>query len=104
MTEERVTERTDGTTSERVVERGPAAAPSSTTYVEKRGGATGIIVAIAAIALIAIAAWFFLNMSQQQNDRTEAVAGAAESVADSAGNAAESVGNAAERAADSVAR
>lgn len=103
MTEERITERTDGVSSERVVERSPSAAPASTTYVEKRGGATGWIVALAAIVLVAIAAFYFMNAGRQQEARTDAVAGAAESVADSAAGAAESVGNAAENVADRVA-
>lgn len=103
MTEERITERTDGTTSERVVERGPAAPATSTTYVEKRGGgAMGMIVGVAALVLIAIVAFYFLNANRQQEARTDAVAGAAESVSDSAAGAAEAVGNAAENVADRV--
>ncbi len=93
MATERVTERTDGVTAERTVERDAG----GTTYVERRSGsgATGLLVAVALIALVAIVAWFLLNANQQEAAETAAVQDAAASVADSAGDAAGSVADAA---------
>ncbi|MET0295472.1 MAG: hypothetical protein ABW042_10695 [Phenylobacterium sp.] len=100
MATERVTERSDGLTSERTVERSEG---GGTTYVERGGGGMGgVIVGIAVLALVAIIAFFLLNMNRQEAVRTDAVTGAANSVAQSVGNAADSVGNAANNAADSV--
>ena len=92
MATERVTERSDGLTNERVVERDAG----GTTYVERRGsGMGGVIIGIAVLALVAIVAFFLLQSSRNDAMRTDAVAGAASSVAESAGSAAESVGDAA---------
>ncbi len=93
MATERVTERTDGVTAERTVERDAG----GTTYVERRGGsgATGLLVAVALIALVAIVAWFLLNANRQEAAETAAISGAAESVAESAEGAANSVADAA---------
>jgi hypothetical protein len=101
MATERVTERTDGLTNERTVERNEA---GGTTYVERRGGSGvgGVIIGIAVLALVAIIAFFLLNMNRQEAIETQAVTGAASSVAESVGGAAESVGSAAESAAESV--
>jgi hypothetical protein len=98
MATERVTERSDGTASERVVERQEPA-----TVVERRGGggAGTILAVVALIALVAIVAYFLMNANRQDAIQTEAVTDAASSVADSASNAAESVAGAAERAAPS---
>ena len=86
MATERVTERPDGTT-ERVVER-----DSGTTYVDRGGsGASGVIIGIAVLALVAIVAFFLLNQGRNDNLRTNAVTGAASSVSHAANN----VGNAA---------
>jgi hypothetical protein len=96
MATERVTERADGTTRERVVERDGG----GTTYVERGGpGVGGVIIGIAVLALVAIIAFFLLNQSQNDNMRTDAVTGAASSVAHSADNAAKSVGDAAQSTA-----
>jgi hypothetical protein len=100
MATERVTERGDGVTSERVVERdgGP-------TYIERGGsGVGGVIIGVALLALVAIVAFFLLNQSRNDNLRTSAVTNAASSVADSATGAAKSVGDAAQRAADQTDR
>jgi hypothetical protein len=97
MATERVTERSDGLTNERTVERNEA---GGTTYVERGGsGVGGVIIGIAVLALVAIIAFFLLNMNRQEAIETEAVSGAASSVAESVGGAAESVGNAADRVA-----
>jgi hypothetical protein len=98
MATERVTERTDGVTAERTTEY---SAPT-TTVVEKRGGGSGILWGLVALALVALVGYFLLNMNRQGEARTEAVSGAASSVADSVEGAAEGVAGAADRAADSV--
>ncbi|WP_309087817.1 hypothetical protein [Phenylobacterium sp.] len=97
MATERVTERSDGLTNERVVERDAG----GTTYVERRGsGMGGVIIGIAVLALVAIVAFFLLQSSRNDALRTEAVSGAASSVAESAGSAAQSVGDAAQSVAN----
>ena len=99
MATERVTERTDGLTSERVVERDGG----GTTYVEKGGsGMGGVIIGLAVLAMVAIVAFFLLQSNRNDAIRTEAVTSTASSVADSASTAADSVGAAADRAADAV--
>jgi hypothetical protein len=97
MATERVTERTDGLTNERVVERDGG----GTTYVDRGGsGMGGVIIGIAVLALVAIVAFFLLQSSRNDAIRTDAVSGAASSVAESAGTAAESVGDAAQSVAN----
>lgn len=92
MATERVTERSDGLTNERVVERDAG----GTTYVERGGsGMGGVIIGIAVLALVAIVAFFLLQSSRNDAIRTDAVSGAASSVAESTGAAAESVSDAA---------
>ena len=99
MATERVTERSDGLTSERVIERDAG----GTTYVDKGGsGLGGVLVGIAVLAMVAIVAFFLLQSNRNDALRTEAVSSAASSVADSASTAADSVGNAANKAADAV--
>ena len=99
MATERVTERSDGLTSERVIERDGG----GTTYVDKGGsGIGGVIIGIAVLALVAIVAFFLLQSNRNDAIRTEAVTSAASSVADSASTAANSVSNAANTAADAV--
>ena len=88
MATERVTERSDGVTHERVIERDAG----GTTYVERGGsGMGGVIIGIAVLALVAIVAFFLLQTSRNDALETQAVAGAASSVAESAGNASEAV-------------
>ncbi|WP_395670368.1 hypothetical protein [Phenylobacterium sp.] len=92
MATERVTERSDGLTSERVVERDAG----GTTYVERGGsGMGGVLIGIAVLALVAIVAFFLLSSNRQEAIRTDAVSSAASSVADSAAGAADAVGDAA---------
>ena len=101
MATERVTERTDGLTSERTVERGRE---GGVTYVERGGsGVGGVIVGVAVLALVAIIAFFLLQANRNDAMETQAVTSAASSVADSAAGAAEGVASAADRAADTVA-
>jgi len=101
MATERVTERSDGLTSERVIERDVG---GGTTYVDKGGsGMGGVIVGIAVLALVAIVAFFLLQSNRNDAMRTDAVTSAASSVADSASTAANNVSNAANNAADAVA-
>ncbi|HEX7943663.1 MAG TPA: hypothetical protein VF495_03310 [Phenylobacterium sp.] len=101
MATERVTERNDGRTTERVIERDVG---GGTTYVDKGGGSGmgGVIVGIAVLALVAIVAFFLLQSSRNDALRTDAVTSAASSVADSASSAAQGVSNAANNAADAV--
>ncbi len=91
MADERVTERTDGVNHERVTERG--AGGSNPVIVERRGGGGmgGVVALIIGLAVVALIAYFLLNMNRQEEVRTDAVSAAAESV----GNAAENVGDAA---------
>lgn len=93
MATERVTERTDGVTAERTVETNHGG--GDRVVVERSGGGAGTIIAvIIGLALVAIVAWFLLNMNQQNAIETDAVADAAGSVSE----AAENVGDAAQRA------
>jgi hypothetical protein len=95
----RTVERNDGVTSERVTDDG---APN-TTYVEAPAsggsGLGGVLAVIVVIAALAIAAYFFLNMSRNDTIRTQSVSEAAGSVAGSASRAADSVGQAAQSTA-----
>lgn len=93
MATERVTERSDGMTDERVVERDGG----GTTYVDRGGsGVGGVIIGIAVLALVAIVAFFLLSANRQDAIQTEAVTSAASSVAESAEGAAQSIGSATE--------
>lgn len=92
MATERVTERDDGVTAERTVERN-----GGDRVVVERGGGGGagtIVAVIIGLVLVAIVAWFLMNMNQQNAIETDAVANAAGSVS----AAAENVGEAAQRA------
>ena len=99
MAIERVTERSDGLTRERVVERDVG----GTTYIDKGGsGLGGVLVGIAVLAMVAIVAFFLLQSNRNDAVRTEAVTSAASSVAESASSAANGVSAAANQAADAV--
>ncbi|WP_068877266.1 MULTISPECIES: hypothetical protein [unclassified Phenylobacterium] len=100
MATERVTERNDGMTRERVVERDGG----GTTYVDtgRGSGLGGVLIGIAVLAMVAIVAFFLLQSNRNDAMRTEAVTSAASSVADSAAGAAEGVTSAASQAADAV--
>ena len=100
MATERVTERSDGLTKERVIERDAG----GTTYVDRGGGSGigGVLIGLAVLAMVAIVAFFLLQSNRNDAIRTDAVTSAASSVADSASNAAEGVSGAANNVADAV--
>ncbi|WP_222934338.1 hypothetical protein [Caulobacter sp. 17J80-11] len=98
MATERVTERNDGSTRERVIERNEN---SGTTVVERGGGGSGlgaVVAIVLGLIVIAVAAYFLSGFYQQETVKTAAVSDAAESV----GQAADNVGQAARDAADSI--
>jgi hypothetical protein len=99
MAIERVTERNDGLTRERVIER-----DAGTTYVDagSRSNMGGVLIGIAVLALVAIVAFFLLQSNRNDAIRTDAVTSAASSVADSASTAADGVAGAANNVADAV--
>lgn len=85
MATERVTERSDGVTSERTVERGPS---GGTTVVRTGGGGMGALIAVAVVALVALIA-VFLVVSANRSDPGSEIADAATSIAGSASRAAD---------------
>jgi len=89
---DRVTERTDGETTERVTETG-----SGPVVVERRGGGGGLLIGIAVLILVLIGAFYFLS-ERNRNERvkTDAISEAAKSI----GGAADQVGGAAQKAGD----
>lgn len=101
MASERITERDDGVTRERVTESGA----DRPVVIERRGGGFGAaLAAIAVVVLVAIVALFLVNQNRQGEVQTAAIGHAADSVGDAASSAASNVSNAADRAADTVAR
>lgn len=94
---DRVVERTDGTTSERVTETASAPA-GSTTVIERRGGGAGLLIGLAVLILVVIGALYLINQNNRENIKTDAIAEAAKDV----GGAAKDVGGAAKDAAKKV--
>lgn len=92
---DRIVERTDGVTSERVTE---TSAGPSTVVVERRGGGAGLLIGLAVLILVVIGGIYLYNQNARENLKTDAVTGAAKSV----GDAAEDVGGAAKDAAKKV--
>ncbi|MBB4097212.1 hypothetical protein [Sphingomonas kyeonggiensis] len=90
---ERVTERTDGVTAERVTETG-----GSTVVVERGGGGTGLIIGLVLLIAVVIGAVYLFNQNNRENAKTDAVTQAAKDV----GGAAKDVGDAAQDAAKKV--
>ena len=88
MVDERVTERTDGVITERVVERDTGA---HTTVVERSGGGGGLLAGLAVLILVIVGAYFLMNQSKNDNAKTDAVTEAAQKVGDSAEKAADAV-------------
>lgn len=68
------------------------------TIIRERGGSGGIIVAVLALALIAVAAFWLIGSSHEKSASDAGIAVAAEKV----GNAADKVGGAAEDAAKNM--
>jgi hypothetical protein len=96
---ERVTTKSDGVTTERVVERDGG----GTTYVDRGGSGLGsVLIGIAILALVAVIAFFLVNQNRNDAIRTNAVTSAASSMADSTAAAAKDVGSAAQDAAGAV--
>jgi hypothetical protein len=95
MAVERVTERDDGGVRERVVER-----DDEPVYMERSGASiAGVIIGLAALALVAIVAFFLLSRTTSDELPTNAVTGPAAAVADSAATTARNVGDTASDAA-----
>lgn len=62
-----------------------------TVVVERGNNGMGIFVALAAIVLVAIAAYFVVNQTRNDNARTDAVTAAAKDVGDTAKKAGDSL-------------
>jgi uncharacterized protein HemX len=92
---ERVTERTDGVTTERVSE---TSAGPSTVVVERRGGGAGLLIGLALLIAVIIGGFYLYNQNARENLKTDAVTDAAKSV----GDAADDVGGAAKDAAKKI--
>jgi hypothetical protein len=90
---DRVVERTDGTTSERVTET--SSAPAGTTVIERRGSGAGLLIGLAVLILVVVGALYLINQNNRENVKTDAITSAADSV----GDAAKDVGGAAKDAA-----
>ncbi|WP_342250808.1 hypothetical protein [Sphingomonas sp. OTU376] len=91
---ERVTERTDGVTAERVTETGGA----STVVVERRGNGAGLLIGFVLLIAVVIGAVYLFNQNNRENAKTDAVSQAAKDV----GGAAKDVGDAAKDAANKI--
>ena len=89
---DRVVERTDGVTSERVTET--SSAPAGTTVIERRGSGAGLLIGLAVLILVVVGALYLINQNSRENIKTDAVTDAAKSV----GDAAKDVGGAAKDA------
>jgi hypothetical protein len=90
---ERVTERSDGVTSERVTETG-----GGTVVVERSGGSGGLIIGLVLLVALVIGGIYLFNQNNRENAKTDAVTQAAKDV----GGAAKDVGDAAQDAAKKV--
>jgi len=93
---DRVVERTDGVTSERVTETDSGA---STVVVERSGGSgAGLLIGLAVLILVVVGALYLVNQNSRENIKTDAITSAAKDV----GSAAKDVGGAAKDAAKKV--
>lgn len=91
---DRVTERTDGVTTERVTEQG-----GGTTVIERRGGnGAGVLIGLALLILAVVAGYFVVNEGRNDSIETEARTDAIESV----GGAVDKIGDAAAKAGDRI--
>jgi uncharacterized protein HemX len=92
---DRIVERTDGVTSERVTET----SSPSTVVVERRGGSgAGLLIGLAVLILVVVGALYLINQNNRENVKTDAITQAAKDV----GGAAKDVGGAAKDAAKKV--
>jgi lipid-binding SYLF domain-containing protein len=89
---ERVTERSDGVSAERVTETGG----NGTVVVERGGSGAGLLIGLAVLILVIVGAFYLINQNRNDAVRTDAVTSAAQSVGDAAGK----VGDSAQKAAD----
>ncbi|MCA1748386.1 MAG: hypothetical protein ABR601_10335 [Parasphingopyxis sp.] len=96
MVDERITERDDGVTTERVVEHSES--EPHTTVVERRGGGAGWIIAVILVIAVIAGIYLFSEFNQTEAVEADAVSEAASQV----GDAAQQAGDAADRAADSL--
>ncbi|WBY08303.1 hypothetical protein PIB19_01875 [Sphingomonas sp. 7/4-4] len=92
---DRIVERTDGVTAERVTETdsGP-----STVVVERRGSGAGLLIGLAVLILVVVGALYLINQNNRENVKTDAITQAAKDV----GGAAKDVGGAAKDAAKKI--
>ncbi|OSZ68742.1 hypothetical protein CAP40_09365 [Sphingomonas sp. IBVSS2] len=90
---ERVTERSDGVTAERVTET-----EGSTVVIERRGGGGSLLIGLALLIAVVIGAIYLFNQNSRENAKTDAVSTAADKV----GDAAKDVGDAAKSAANKI--
>ncbi|TGX52299.1 hypothetical protein E5A73_16015 [Sphingomonas gei] len=88
---DRIVERTDGVTAERVTETdsGP-----STVVVERRGSGAGLLIGLAVLILVVVGGLYLVNQNSRENIKTDAITSAAKDV----GDAAKDVGGAAQDA------
>ncbi|MBB5708878.1 hypothetical protein [Sphingomonas xinjiangensis] len=87
---DRIVERTDGVTAERVTETNTG----GTVVVERRGSGAGLLIGLAVLILVVVGALYLINQNNREAVKTDAITGAAESVSD----AAKDVGDAAKDA------
>lgn len=88
MADERIVERDDGVTAERVTERN---AGGTTTVIERGGGGGGMILGIIALILVVVGAFYFLSQGTSESRKDDAIAGAAKSVGDTAEKAGDAI-------------
>ncbi len=91
---DRIVERTDGVTAERVTETDSP----STVVVERRGGGGGLLIGLAVLVLVVLGALYLINQNNRENVKTDAITQAAKDV----GGAAKDVGGAAKDAAKKI--
>jgi hypothetical protein len=93
---DRIVERTDGVTAERVTETDSS---PNTVVVERSGGSgAGLLIGLAVLVLVVIGALYLINQNNRENVKTDAITQAAKDV----GGAAKDVGGAAQDAAKKV--
>ena len=85
--DERITERTDGVTTERTVERDTG----DRVVVERRGGGGSAILIVLLLAVLAVGGYFLLQANDRDAAQSAAVTDAAKSVGDAADKAGEAV-------------